>query len=159
MCSNLTDEQMQKMLVSEHGGMNDALANVYQLTGEEKYLELAKRMSHQAILNPLLKNEDQLTGLHANTQIPKVVGFMRIAELTGDTAWHKASEFFWRTVVENRSVAIGGNSTHEHFHPTDNFSSMIETREGPETCNTYNMMKLSRLLYHNGGSLEYIDFL
>jgi uncharacterized protein len=157
-CSNLSDEQMQYMLVSEHGGMNDALANVYHLTGKEKYLELAKRMSHEAILDPLLKNEDRLTGLHANTQIPKVVGFMRIAELTGNEAWKNASEFFWRTVVENRSVAIGGNSTHEHFHPADDFSSMIETREGPETCNTYNMMKLSRLLYHNGGDLRFIDY-
>jgi len=158
MCSNLSDEQMQQMLVSEHGGMNEALADVYQLTGNEKYLDLAKRFSHKAILNPLLVSEDRLNGLHANTQIPKVIGFMRIAELTGDTAWKNASRFFWKTVVENRTVAIGGNSTHEHFHPADNFSSMIETREGPETCNTYNMMKLSRLLYRNGGNLKYIDY-
>jgi uncharacterized protein len=83
---------------------------------------------------------------------------MRIAELTGDKEWKNASGFFWQTVVENRSIAIGGNSTHEHFHPTDNFTSMIETREGPETCNTYNMMKLSKLLYQNGGDLKYIDY-
>lgn len=158
MCSNLSDEQMQNMLVSEHGGMNEALANVYFLTGNEEYLTLARRMSHQAILEPLLRKEDRLTGLHANTQIPKVVGFMRIAELTADEAWEKASAFFWQTVVENRTVAIGGNSTHEHFHPADNFTSMIETREGPETCNTYNMMKLSGLLYQNGGDLQYIDY-
>jgi uncharacterized protein len=157
-CSNLTDEQMQTMLISEHGGMNEALADVYNLSGNEKYLQLAKRFSHKAILEPLLVPEDRLTGLHANTQIPKVVGFMRIAELTGDGSWENASRFFWETVVENRSIAIGGNSTHEHFHPTDNFSSMIETREGPETCNTYNMMKLSRLLYRNGGNLRYIDY-
>ena len=158
MCSNLSDEQMQNMLASEHGGMNEVLADVYYITGNNDYLELARRFSHKAILNPLLNKEDRLTGLHANTQIPKVVGFMRIAGLTGDTEWKDASEFFWRTVVENRSVAIGGNSTHEHFHPADNFSSMIETREGPETCNTYNMMKLSGLLYQNGGSLQYIDY-
>lgn len=158
MCSNLTNEQMQNMLVSEHGGMNEVLADVYHLTGNEKYLDLAKRMSHETILNPLLSNEDRLTGLHANTQIPKVVGFMRIAELTGNEAWKNASDFFWRTVVENRSIAIGGNSTYEHFHPADNFTSMIETREGPETCNTYNMMKLSKLLYQNGGSLKYVDY-
>jgi uncharacterized protein len=157
-CGNLSDEQMQNMLVSEHGGINEVMANLYHLTGNNDYLELARRFSHEAILNPLLDNEDRLTGLHANTQIPKVVGFMRIAELTGDEEWKGASEFFWRTVVENRSVAIGGNSTHEHFHPVDDFSSMIETREGPETCNTYNMMKLSRLLYQNGGSLRYIDY-
>lgn len=158
MCSNLSDEQMQNMLASEHGGMNEALANVYHLTGKVEYLDLAQRMSHKAILTPLLKKEDRLTGLHANTQIPKVVGFMRIAELTGDEAWKNASAFFWQTVVENRSVAIGGNSTHEHFHPADNFSSMMETREGPETCNTYNMMKLSGMLYQNSGDLQHIDY-
>ncbi len=158
MCSNLSDEQIQQMLVSEHGGINEALADVYNLTGKQKYLNLAKRMSHREILDPLLINEDRLTGLHANTQIPKVVGFMRIAQLTGNYEWENASRFFWNTVVENRSVAIGGNSTHEHFHPTNDFSSMIETREGPETCNTYNMMKLSRLLYQNGGNLQYIDY-
>ncbi len=158
MCSHLTDEQVQKMLISEHGGMNEALANVYSITGDEKYLELAKRMSHQAILNPLLNQEDKLTGLHANTQIPKVIGFMRIAGLTSNTDWANASDFFWQTVVKNRSVAIGGNSTHEHFHPANDFSSMLETREGPETCNTYNMMKLSKLLYENSAGLQYIDF-
>lgn len=158
MCSTLSDEQIQQMLVSEHGGMNDAFANVYSLTGNEKHLELAKKFSHKAILEPLLAAEDKLNGLHANTQIPKVIGFMRIAELVKDSAWHHASKFFWKTVVENRSIAIGGNSTHEHFHPSDDFSSMVETREGPETCNTYNMMKLSKLLYQNGGELKYIDY-
>ncbi|GAO30231.1 glycoside hydrolase family 127 protein [Geofilum rubicundum] len=157
-CSQLTDEQMQQMLISEHGGMNDALANVYAVTNNPKHLELARRMSHHTLLNPLLEHKDQLTGMHANTQIPKVIGFMRIAELTGDSAWHSAAQFFWETVVKNRSVAIGGNSTHEYFHPADDFSSMIETREGPETCNTYNMMKLSKQLYHNSNDLQYIDY-
>ena len=156
--SGLSEEQMQQMLVSEHGGMNDALALVYEATGNPKYLELAERFSHQLLLQPLLQHEDKLTGMHANTQIPKVIGFMQIARLKNDSAWHDASRFFWETVVQNRSIAIGGNSTHEHFHPTDNFSSMLETREGPETCNTYNMMKLSKQLYEASNDLRYIDY-
>ena len=156
--SGLSEEQMQQMLVSEHGGMNDALALVYEATGNPKYLELAERFSHQLLLQPLLQYEDKLTGMHANTQIPKVIGFMQIARLKNDSAWHDASRFFWETVVQNRSIAIGGNSTHEHFHPTDNFSSMLETREGPETCNTYNMMKLSKQLYEASNDLRYIDY-
>lgn len=157
-CSRLNDEQLQQMLISEHGGMNEALADVFDITGNESYLNLAKRFSHKAILDPLLSNEDQLTGLHANTQIPKVVGFMRIAELTRNSDWKDAAAFFWKTVVKHRSIAIGGNSTHEHFHPSNDFSSMIESREGPETCNTYNMMKLSKMLYKNSGDLKYIDY-
>ncbi|WP_088656055.1 glycoside hydrolase family 127 protein [Geofilum rhodophaeum] len=156
--ADLSNEQIQQMLVSEHGGMNDVFALVYKATGNEKYLKLAERFSHQLVLQPLLRHEDKLTGMHANTQIPKVIGFMQIARLKGDSAWHDASRYFWETVVQNRSIAIGGNSTHEHFHPSDDFSSMIETREGPETCNTYNMMKLSKQLYEASNDLRYIDF-
>lgn len=156
--SGLSDEQIQNMLIAEHGGMNDVLAQVAQITENEKYLGLAKRFSHQMILDPLLRNEDALEGLHANTQIPKVIGFKRIADATGDTLWANAAKFFWETVVLHRSVSIGGNSVREHFHPKDDFSCMILDREGPETCNTYNMLKLSKQLYLSSGDLSYIDF-
>ncbi len=157
-CDDLSDEQIQEMLISEHGGMNEVLADVSVITGDEKFLKLARRFSHREILEPLLNDTDKLTGLHANTQIPKVVGFMRVGELMDDSAWIDASAFFWETVVNNRSVAIGGNSTHEHFHPVDDFSSMVESRQGPETCNTYNMMKLSKQLYFHTNDLKYLDY-
>ncbi|ASB48749.1 glycoside hydrolase family 127 protein [Alkalitalea saponilacus] len=156
--ANLSAEQIQEMLVSEHGGVNEVFADVYDITGDEKYLKLARQFSHHLILDPLLVKEDRLTGLHANTQIPKVVGFMRIAELADDKEWKEASDFFWNTVVNNRSVVIGGNSTYEHFHQIDDFSSMIESRQGPETCNTYNMMKLSQMLYFSSHDLKYLDY-
>lgn len=155
---NLSDEQMQDMLRSEHGGLNETFADVAVITGDKKYLELAHRFSHQVILDPLLRKEDKLTGLHANTQIPKVIGFKRIADVEGNGEWNNASRFFWETVVNNRSVAIGGNSVREHFHPADNFSSMVSDREGPETCNTYNMLKLSKMLFKTEGDERYIDF-
>ena len=155
---NLTDDQIQEMLRSEHGGMNEVFADVYAITGDEKYLELAKRFSHKFILEPLLNNEDRLNGLHANTQIPKVIGFERISELDHDQAWHNAAKFFWETVVDHRTVSIGGNSVREHFHPANDFSSMVESREGPETCNTYNMVKLSKDLYFVDNDLKYIDY-
>lgn len=143
----LSDEQIQRMLRSEHGGLNETFADVYAITGDNKYLIMAHRLSHQRILSPLLHGKDSLTGLHANTQIPKVIGFMRVASLSGDTAWANAADFFWQTVVDHRTVSIGGNSVREHFHPAENFSSMMESREGPETCNTYNMLRLSRKLF------------
>src|SRR6185369_497626 len=143
MTGALSDEQMQSMLRAEHGGMNEVLADVYQLTGDPRYLGAAKRFSHQAILQPLAAGRDELTGLHANTQIPKVIGFERIAGLTGEQQWHNAAAFFWRTVHDHRTVAIGGNSVKEHFHDDKDFSSMSSEVEGPETCNTYNMLKLT----------------
>lgn len=155
---NLSEAQMQQMLITEHGGMNEVFADLYALKGDSRFLTLAKRFSQHEILNPLLEGRDNLDGLHANTQIPKVIGFMRIAQLTNNTTWMAASDFFFQTVVNNRSVAIGGNSTYEHFHPANNFTSMMESREGPETCNTYNMMKLARMLYLSKNNLSYIDF-
>ena len=154
--SGLSDQQIQDMLRSEHGGLNETFADVAAITGDKKYLELARRFSHKIILDPLIKDKDRLTGMHANTQIPKVIGYKRIAELSQDDKnwnhaeeWDHAARFFWNTVVNNRSVCIGGNSVREHFHPTDNFTSMINDVQGPETCNTYNMLRLTKMLYQN----------
>jgi DUF1680 family protein len=156
--SNLSDTQIQTLLNSEHGGLNEVFANVYGLTGDKKYLLLARKFSDLALLNPLLKNQDALNGLHANTQIPKVVGFAQIAKLDNDLALAKAADFFWQTVVHNRTLVIGGNSVREHFNPISNFSSLIESREGPETCNSYNMLKLTKQLFLANASGGYIDY-
>jgi hypothetical protein len=156
--SNLSDDQMQQMLQVEHGGMNEVLADVYAITGDKKYLDLAKRFDHQAILGPLEAGRDELDGLHANTQIPKIVGFQRIADLSGDPSLHFAAQFFWETVTEHRSVVIGGNSTKEHFNPANDFTSMIANREGPETCNSYNMAKLTQDLFDADPQARYADF-
>ncbi|QNL50743.1 glycoside hydrolase family 127 protein [Olivibacter sp. SDN3] len=154
----LTDDQIQQVLVSEHGGMNEVFVDVAAITNDKKYLRMAERLSHHAILDPLRKQQDKLTGLHANTQIPKVIGFEKVASAMKKTDWERASTFFWETVVQNRSVSIGGNSEREHFHAADNFQRMLTSREGPETCNTYNMMKLSRNLFLRSGERKFIDY-
>lgn len=154
----LSEEQLQDMLRSEHGGLNETFADVAAITGDEKYLELARKFSHHHVLNPLLQQKDELTGMHANTQIPKVLGFKRIADIDQDRSWEEAARFFWETVVENRSVSIGGNSVSEHFNPVNDFSRMISSIEGPETCNTYNMLRLSRMLYKTSKDKKYVDF-
>ncbi len=156
--SNLSDAQMEQMLRSEHGGMNEVFADVAQMTGERKYLDLALRFSHQAVLAPLAQGQDKLTGLHANTQIPKVIGFKRIADMTRRQDLDRAAEFFWQTVVGKRSVAIGGNSVKEHFHDEQDFGSMISEVEGPETCNTYNMIKLTQMLFQTRQEGSYGDY-
>ena len=148
----LTDAQMQDMLRAEHGGMNEIFADVAEITGDKRYLALAQRFSHRAVLQPLAEQRDQLTGLHANTQIPKVIGYGRMAELTQQPEGRRAAEFFWHTVVDKRSVAIGGNSVREHFHPADDFKPMVDDVEGPETCNSYNMLKLTALLHRTAGT-------
>jgi DUF1680 family protein len=156
--SHLSDAQMQTMLKSEHGGMNEVLADVAQMTGDSKYMDLALKFSHQAVLQPLEHHEDKLTGLHANTQIPKVIGFKRIGDLTGQKDMAEAAAFFWQTVVDHRTVAIGGNSVKEHFHDANDFSPMVEEVEGPETCNTYNMLKLTELLFASSDKAAYADY-
>ncbi len=154
----LTDEQIQEMLISEHGGLNEIFADVAAMTGKTKYLDLAVRFSDRSILRPLMHQQDSLTGLHANTQLPKIIGFKRIAEVSDKYDWDKAATFFWKTVVENRTVCIGGNSVREHFHAIDDFSPMIKGEQGVETCNTYNMLRLSRMLFHTSGDVRYMDY-
>lgn len=155
---NLSVAQMQDMLRSEHGGLNERFAEVAAITGDKKYLDLAKRFSHHVVLNPLIEGRDDLTGMHANTQIPKVIGFKRIADIEGNAEWDKASTYFWDTVVKRRSITIGGNSVYEHFHPAEDFSSMLNSEQGPETCNTYNMLRLTKMLYATTGNASYMDF-
>lgn len=156
--SALTDEQVQTMLISEHGGLNETFADVYAITGDERYLTMARRFSHRAILDPMLRAENKLDGIHANTQIPKVVGFKRIADITGDSDWNRAAAWFWQDVTTRRSVSIGGNSVREHFHPATDFTPMRESEQGPETCNTYNMLRLSKMLWLSSGDSKYMDF-
>jgi DUF1680 family protein len=156
--ASLSPEQMQAMLRTEHGGMNEVLADVAAFTGDQQYMALALRFSHQALLAPLTEQRDALTGLHANTQIPKVIGFKRIADLTGRADLQTAAQFFWQTVVDKRTVAIGGNSVKEHFHDKDNFAPMVDEVEGPETCNTYNMLKLTEMLFLSDPAGRYTDY-
>ncbi|MCW3060180.1 MAG: hypothetical protein JWQ02_2001 [Capsulimonas sp.] len=143
---NLSDEQWAIMLTQEHGGMNETLADVYAITGDQKYLDLAHKFSQRALLDPMSEKRDMLNGWHANTQIPKVIGFERIYELTGDRKYGDAARFFWTTVTQNRTYAIGGNSDHEHFFdPADTRDHL--SGETAENCNVYNMLKLTRDLY------------
>jgi DUF1680 family protein len=153
----LSDEQMQKMLGTEHGGMNDVLAEIYAITGDQKYIKLAQRFNHRAVLDPLSRREDKLTGLHANTQFPKVIGAARQYELTGDGTFNTIATYFWNVVTRERSYVIGGNSDGEAFSPKEELSKHI----GPtttETCNTYNMLKLTRHLFCWDPNAEYSDY-
>ncbi|MBO7061287.1 MAG: glycoside hydrolase family 127 protein [Fibrobacter sp.] len=154
----LNDSKMESMLGTEHGGMAEVYADAYALTKEKKYLDEAKRWAHKWLLNAMAAGNDNLTNVHANTQVPKVVGFARIAELTNDETYVKGSEYFWDRVVNNRSIAIGGNSISEHFPSFDNHKKYVEEREGPESCNTYNMLKLTERLFNMDHSAKQADF-
>ena len=156
--SRLSDEQIQQMLVSEHGGLNETFADVADITHDKKYLRLAHQFSDQQMLKPLLESKDNLTGKHANTQIPKVIGYKRIADIEGLDDWDRAARFFWDVVIQQRSVSIGGNSMREHFNPTNDFSGLLASEQGPESCNTYNMLRLTKMLYQTSADKSYIDY-
>ncbi len=145
--AGLTDDQVQDILRTEHGGMNEVLADAAEASGDPRLIEAAQRFSHRAILDPLAAGEDRLSGLHANTQVPKVIGFQRIADLTGDERMARASLHFWERVVNSRTLAFGGNSVSEHFPGPEQAIQFVEHREGPETCNTYNMLRLTEMLF------------
>ena len=156
--SKLSDAQMQQMLNMEQGGMNEVLADLYAITGDRKYLATAERFNHHAIIDPLIAQQDQLTGKHANTQIPKIVGLERIANLTGNQADAAGARFFWTTVTSHRSLAFGGNSVAEHFNDPHDFHGLLMHRQGPETCNTYNMLRLTEQLFAGTPEAAYADY-
>ena len=175
----LSNEQMERMLGNEHGGMNEVLADAYAMTKELKYLYTAMRFSHRRLLTPMSQRVDCLDNMHANTQVPKVVGFERIAELTslypikvcwlteqGDTLcntnnyepYHEAANYFWDIVTGERSLAFGGNSRREHFPSKEACIDFINDIDGPETCNTNNMLKLTEGLHRRNPEARYADY-
>ncbi len=153
----LTDAQMQAALGTEHGGMNEVLANIYAATGDPEYLRIAHSFDHHAIFDPLLRREDPLNGLHANTQFPKIIGAAREYELGGDQKYRDIATFFWDRVVHHRTYVMGGNSDGEAFFPEEEFSKHLGA-SGPETCNTYNMLKLTRHIFEWSPSADAMDF-
>ncbi|MHC5904516.1 beta-L-arabinofuranosidase domain-containing protein [Streptomyces sp. S6] len=155
--SGMSDDVHEAMLRTEFGGMCEVLAELAELTGVDRYALLAGRFLDQGLLRPLRERRDELDGLHANTQIAKAVGYQRLGEVAGDPGLRGAARFFWESVVRHRTFSFGGNSVREHLHPRDDFSCALESPEGPETCNTYNMLKLGRALFLERPDAEVLD--
>lgn len=163
--SNISDDDLQGFLNCEHGGMNESLLDAYQLFGNEMYLGAAKRYTHQTMLNGMQTlNPTFLDNKHANTQVPKYIGMERIGEMecsqlpTLNSQFIKAAENFWQDVAQNRTVCIGGNSVGEHFLTKENSNRYIDHLDGPESCNTNNMLKLSEMMADRTGDAKYADF-
>lgn len=154
-------DRFEKMLDREHGGMNEVFADLFAITGNQDYYRMAMQFSHKALLEPLSNRVDKLDGLHANTQIPKVIGFARIHETGGDALaldHYRASRFFWDTVVNERSFATGGHGDGEHFFPKLTFVEHLPSAKTMETCCTHNMLRLTRSLYSQDPRAEYFDY-
>jgi DUF1680 family protein len=153
----LGDERLQRVLDCEHGGLNESFADLYARTGDRRWLAIAERLYHRRVLEPLAEGRDELAGLHANTQIPKLIGLARLHELTGNPRHAAAARTFWRAVTTDHSYAIGGNSDREYFQAPRSTSRYL-TEQTCEGCNTYNMLKLTRQLYTATGDASYFDF-
>ena len=157
--ADLTDDQVQGLLGNEHGGINEMFADAYQMTGEEKYLKAAKRYAHRWLLTGMAANTvTTIDNVHANTQVPKVVGFERTYQQDGSNTYRKAALNFWKNVAQKRTIAVGGNSIAEWFPNNSQYGNFITSVEGVETCNTNNMMKLTEDLFADAHNSMYADF-
>ena len=158
--SKVDANAFEGFLNCEHGGMNESMLDAYQLFGDQKYLTAAKKYTHKAMLNGMQTlNTTFLDGKHANTQVPKYIGMERIFEQSSTlTSYKKAAENFWQDVAMNRTVCIGGNSVGEHFLSKENSNRYIDNLDGPESCNSNNMLKLSEMLFDRTGDAKYVDF-
>ncbi len=154
----LSDAQFEEMLKTEYGGMNEVYADLFVMTGNADYQRLAERFSQKAVLAPLVKAQDQLDGMHANTQIPKIIGFQRVHEAGGDASYHTAAHFFWKTVAHTRAFATGGHGDNEHFFAMADFDKHVFSAKGSETCCQHNMLKLTRQLFLQDPRADYADY-
>lgn len=155
--SPLSAERLQQMLRNEFGGINEAWYNLYGITGNPEYKRLAELFYHHAALDPLARGEDDLPGLHANTVIPKINGEARAYELMGDSQARKITEFFWDDVIRSQTFAIGSNSDREHFFARGQIAHHLTGYTG-ETCNTYNMLKVTRHLFSWTADEKYVEY-
>ncbi|WP_432933443.1 beta-L-arabinofuranosidase domain-containing protein [Microbispora sp. CA-135349] len=156
--SRLSSSQMQNMLGTEFGGMNAVLTDIYQQTGDARWLTAAQRFDHAAVFNPLASNQDQLNGLHANTQVPKWIGAAREYKATGTTRYRDIATNAWNITVGAHTYAIGGNSQAEHFRAPNAIAGYL-TNDTCEHCNTVNMLNLTRELWTlNPDRVAYVDF-
>jgi uncharacterized protein len=153
----LSPEQMQASLRTEHGGMAEVLANLSAVTGDPDDLRLAQAFNHHAVIDPLAQGEDRLDRLHANTQIPKIIGIAREFELTGNPVYRDIARFFWQEVALKRSYVIGGDSDDEHFFDVADFVKHLSPVTA-ETCNTYNMLRLTEHVFSWDRSAAVMDF-
>jgi len=142
----LNDDQVQTVLACEHGGINESFAELHARTRDPRWLKLAERLYHRKVLDPLTQRRDELANIHANTQIPKLIGLARLHDITGKAEQAVAPRFFWETVTGHHSYVIGGNADREYFSAPDSISTHI-TDQTCEHCNSYNMLKLTRMLY------------
>ncbi len=155
--SKLDDEQTQRMLATEFGGMNEVAADLYADTGDPRWLALSGKFEHRAMIDPLSEGQDVLAGKHANTQVPKMIGSLARYIYTGDQTDHKAATYFWDQVAFHHSFATGGHGKNEYFSAPDKLNDYIDGRTA-ETCDVYNMIKMSRTLFSVDPDIRYADF-
>jgi uncharacterized protein len=153
----LNDEQIQRMLATEFGGMNEVLADLYADTGDSRWLALAGKFHHVAIIDRLAEMKDILPGVHGNTQVPKLYGALKVYMYTGNQTEGAAAKYFWDEVTQHHTFATGGNTRNEYFGQPDQLSNMIDGRTA-ETCNVYNMIKFSRTLFSMRPDVRYADY-
>ncbi|HEY8899160.1 MAG TPA: glycoside hydrolase family 127 protein [Chthoniobacterales bacterium] len=157
---DLTPAQAQEILRAEYGGLNEVFADLSVDTGDPRYLELSRTIfHHDAILDPLEQGQDRLNGQHGNTQIPKIIGIARDYELTGEAKYRTGVQTFWDSVVNLRTFANGGHGEHEHFFPPAQFPQKLG-KQDTETCNTYNMIKLTGQMFSwdpNAAEMDYVE--
>lgn len=155
--ARLDDAQVQKVLHTEFGGMNEVLADLYQDTGDARWLKLSRRFEHEAVLEPLKRHQDCLEGIHGNTQVPKLIGSLARYSSTGDLGDAFAAGFFWDRVAGHHSYATGGHGKDEYFGAPDHLYDRVDGRTA-ESCNIYNMLKMTRRLFALRPDAHYLEF-
>src|SRR5207253_659852 len=125
--------------------------------GDPRWKKAFQYFEHRAIIGPLAEHKDILAGKHGNTQVPKLLGDLMYYVYTGNETNGSAAKFFWDQVVDHHSFATGGHGKDEYFGPADKLSDEVDGRTD-ESCNVYNMLKMTRTLFALQPDIKYADF-
>ncbi len=161
----LNDQQLQRMLSCEFGGINESFADLYADTGDKRWLTLSQKFHHKAVVDPLAAKQDILGGKHGNTQVPKLLGELVRYINAGNAPDGDAAKFFWNAVAYHHSFATGGHGYDEYFDEPDKISDEIDGNHHrtkdlrtAESCNVYNMLKITRLMFALQPDEQFVAF-
>ncbi len=165
--SKLSPETLEEMwnmyIAGEYGGMNEAMARLYEITGDNTYRDAAEMFDNKTFFNGLANNEDTIEGRHANQHIPQIIGSVKEYQATNDPYYYEIAQNFWNMNLSRYTYSIGGVGTGERYQQPYTQGNHIHASdyrgENCETCCAYNLLKLTKDLYeYHPDDAAYMDY-
>ncbi|GHT79340.1 hypothetical protein FACS189464_4090 [Bacteroidia bacterium] len=165
---SIGDKPGQVARVPGHQIAEMGLAKLYVVTGEKKYLELAKyfldkrgytsrKDAYSQAHKPILA-QDEAVG-HAVRAVYMYSGIADVAALTGDTAYIHAIDRIWDNVVSKKLYITGGIGARHHGEAFGDNYELPNLMAYNETCAAIANVYWNYRLFLLHGEAKYFDVL